>query len=169
MPTLSPQDARVLAAMLPQTRVEYLKTCERVAAMRDSPWPKVFQLEMDFEHAFVKAGGTPLHAIRIASLNGARFMGEGREIGSIEPGKAADLVLVRGNPAQHIKDIENVALVFKGGVGYDPARLVKAATARWNCADRVATCARTCVPVVGRVKSLPCRTGACPGGAARAC
>jgi len=36
-------------------------------------------------------------------------------------------VLIAGNPAQNIKDIENVELVFKDGVGYDPARLAKAA------------------------------------------
>jgi imidazolonepropionase-like amidohydrolase len=42
-------------------------------------------------------------------------------------GKSADLVLVKGNPKNRIKDIENVTLVFKDGVGYDPAKLVKAA------------------------------------------
>ncbi len=159
VPGRAPQDPRVLEAMLPQTRLEYLKTRARIAAQKDSPWPKVFALEMAFEHAFVKAGGTllagldptgyggviagygdqrevellveagftPLQAIRIATLNGARFMGEDKEIGSIEPGKAADLVLIKGNPAKHIKDIENVAMVFKDGVGYDPARLARAA------------------------------------------
>ncbi len=159
VPGRAPQDARVLDAMLPQARVEYLKTREHVAAMKDSPWPKVFQLEMAFEHAFVEAGGTllagldptgyggviagygdqrevellveagftPVQAIEIATLNGARFMGVDREIGSIDVGKAADLVLVRGNPANDIQDIENVVLVFKDGVGYDPARLVEAA------------------------------------------
>jgi len=75
----------------------------------------------------VEAGFTPPQAIRIATLNGARFMGEDKSIGSIEAGKAADLVLIRGNPATNIKDIENVVLVFKDGVGYDPAKLVKAA------------------------------------------
>jgi len=60
-------------------------------------------------------------------MNGARFMGEEKAIGSIEAGKAADLVLINGNPAKNIKDIENVDLVFKDGVGYDPAKLVKAA------------------------------------------
>jgi len=159
VPGRAPQDARVLDAMLPQTRAEYLKTREHVATMKDSPWPKAFQLEMAFERAFVKAGGTllagldptgyggviagygdqrevellveagftPVQAIRIATLNGARFMGADKEIGSIDVGKAADLVLVKGNPAQHISDIENVSLVFKDGVGYDPAKLVKAA------------------------------------------
>jgi len=75
----------------------------------------------------VEAGFTPVQAIRIATLNGARFMDVDKEIGSIDVGKAADLVLVRGNPAERIKDIENVTLVFKDGVGYDPAKLVKAA------------------------------------------
>ncbi len=42
-------------------------------------------------------------------------------------GKADDLVLAKGNPANNIKDIENVAIVFKDGVGYDPAKRVKAA------------------------------------------
>lgn len=48
-------------------------------------------------------------------------------IGSIAVGKAADLVLLEGNPATNIKDIENVTLGCKDGVGYDPAGLVKAA------------------------------------------
>lgn len=159
VPGRAPQDARVLAAMLPQTRAEYLKTRERVAAMKGSPWPQAFQLEMAFERAFVKAGGTllagldptgyggviagygdqrevellveagftPVQAIRIATFNGARFMGVDKEIGSIDRGKVADLVLVKGNPAKNISDIENVVLVFKDGVAYDPAKLIKAA------------------------------------------
>jgi imidazolonepropionase-like amidohydrolase len=159
VPGRAPVDRRVLDAMLPETRVEYLATRERVAKTPDSPWVKVFKLEQDFEHAFVQQGGTllagldptgyggviagygdqrevellveagftPLQAIQIATLNGARFMGEDKRIGSIEAGKAADLVLIAGNPAQNIKDIENVELVFKDGVGYDPAKLVKAA------------------------------------------
>nr|WP_184669894.1 amidohydrolase family protein [Rhodanobacter sp. A1T4] len=159
VPGRAPVDARVLDAMLPETRVEYLKGRDKIAGIKDSPWVKVFKLEEDFEHAFVQQGGTllagldptgfggviagygdqhevellveagftPLQAIQIATLNGARFMGEEKNIGSIDIGKAADLVLIDGNPATNIKDIENVALVFKDGVGYDPAKLVKAA------------------------------------------
>jgi imidazolonepropionase-like amidohydrolase len=159
VPGRAPLDSRVLDAMLPQTRLEYLATRERVGAKADTPWTKVFQLEQQFERAFVKKGGTlmagldptgyggviagygdqrevellveagftPPQAIQIATLNGARFLGEDKTIGSIEAGKAADLVLINGNPATNIKDIENVALVFKDGVGYDPAKLVKAA------------------------------------------
>ena len=159
VPGRAPVDSRVLDAMLPETRVEYLKSRDHVAQTSDSPWVKVFKLEEDFEHAFVQQGGTllsgldptgyggviagygdqhevellveagftPLEAIQIATMNGARFMGEDKAIGSIEVGKAADLVLIDGNPAKNIKDIENVELVFKDGLGYDPAKLVKAA------------------------------------------
>ncbi|MYM28608.1 amidohydrolase family protein [Duganella sp. CY15W] len=71
----------------------------------------------------VEAGFTPLEAIRIATLNGARYMGRQDSIGSIAPGKHADLVVLKGDPTRRIADIENVEIVFKDGYGYDPARL----------------------------------------------
>ena len=74
----------------------------------------------------VEAGFTPLEAIQIGTLNGARFMGRERDIGSIAAGKRADLILVHGDPAAHINDIENVEVVFKDGLGYDPQRLIEA-------------------------------------------
>jgi imidazolonepropionase-like amidohydrolase len=73
----------------------------------------------------VEAGFTPVEAIRIASLNGARFMGKDAEIGSIAPGKAADIVVLGGNPADKIENIEKVEMVFKDGVGYDSAALIR--------------------------------------------
>ncbi len=113
--------------------------------------------ELEFERAFVKAGGlllagadptgnggalagladqrniellveggfTPGEAIRIATLNGATLLGEQDRIGSIAPGKQADLVVVQGNPAARIADIRNVKLVFKEGAAYDPAKLLE--------------------------------------------
>jgi imidazolonepropionase-like amidohydrolase len=75
----------------------------------------------------VEAGFTPLEAIRIATLNGATFLGEAARIGSIAPGKAADLAVVKGDPSTNIKDIENVIVVFKDGIGYDSAKLIEAA------------------------------------------
>jgi imidazolonepropionase-like amidohydrolase len=71
----------------------------------------------------VEAGFTPVEAIQIATLNGARFLGEDSSIGSIAAGKAADLVILAGNPAQNIDDIEKVETVYKDGVGYDPVKL----------------------------------------------
>ena len=73
----------------------------------------------------VEAGFTPLEAIKIASLNGAKFLGEDARIGSIAAGKQADLMVVKGNPATTISDIENVEIVFKDGVGYDSEKLIQ--------------------------------------------
>ncbi len=71
----------------------------------------------------VGAGFTPVEAIQIATVNGARYLGEDAVIGSIAAGKAADLIVVAGNPGLNIDDVENVETVFKDGMGYDPAKL----------------------------------------------
>lgn len=72
----------------------------------------------------VEAGFTPVQAIRIATLNGAVFLGRQDQIGSITAGKNADLVVLKGDPATRITDIENVEIVFKDGVGYDTKKLL---------------------------------------------
>jgi imidazolonepropionase-like amidohydrolase len=72
----------------------------------------------------VEAGFTPLEAIRIATLNGAKFLGRDDRIGSIAAGKNADLLVVKGDPAAHVEDIEKVEIVFKDGVGHDPRKLL---------------------------------------------
>lgn len=76
----------------------------------------------------VEAGFSPVEAIRIATLNGAIYMGRDASIGSIASGKAADLVVLGGNPAEKIENIEKVELVFKDGVGFDPAKLIQSVT-----------------------------------------
>lgn len=73
----------------------------------------------------VEAGFTPVEAIHIATQNGAVFLGEDSAIGTIATGKSADLVVLAGNPADKIDDVENVETVFKDGLGYDPAKLTK--------------------------------------------
>ena len=73
----------------------------------------------------VEADFTPLEAIHIATENGARFLEEENRIGTLAPGKQADLVVVRGDPSSRISDIENVEIVFKDGIGYDSAKLLQ--------------------------------------------
>jgi imidazolonepropionase-like amidohydrolase len=73
----------------------------------------------------VEAGFTPLEAIHIATANGAQFLGELDRIGTITPGKQADLVVIKGDPSKRIEDIENVETVFKDGIGYDSAKLIE--------------------------------------------
>jgi imidazolonepropionase-like amidohydrolase len=72
----------------------------------------------------VEAGFTPVEALQIMTLNGAKVLGVDNDLGSVEIGKIADLVVVRGNPANAPGDVRNVVHVFKDGVGYDPVRLI---------------------------------------------
>lgn len=146
---------RMLNVMNNEARVRYLTARSRIPA--NSPQAELVRKSMDFERAFVAAGGlllagldptgnggvvagfgdlrevellveagfTPLEAIKIATLNGSKFLGEDRSLGSIAVGKQADLMIVKGNPATKIGDIENVEIVFKDGVGYDSEKLIQ--------------------------------------------
>jgi imidazolonepropionase-like amidohydrolase len=146
---------RVLNVMSTDARVRYLAARARVSS--ETNYVALLRKAMDFERAFVRAGGlliagldptgnggvvagfgdlrqvellveagfTPVEAIKIASLNGARFLGEDSRIGSIAVGKQADLMVVKGNPATNISDIEKVEIVFKDGIGYDSEKLIQ--------------------------------------------
>lgn len=145
---------RVLDAMSVESAQSYLTARARIPL--DSPRTALLRKEMDFEVAFVKAGGlllagpdptgnggvlpgfgdqreiellveagfTPVQAIQIATENGAAYLGQQDRIGSLAPGKQADLVLIKGDPSKNIEEIENVETVFKAGVGYDSAKLI---------------------------------------------
>ena len=78
----------------------------------------------------VEAGFTPVEAIRIATYSGAQYLGELDRIGTIAPGKQADLVVIKGDPSVKIEDIENVETVFKDGIGYDSAKLIESVRGR---------------------------------------
>ena len=78
----------------------------------------------------VQAGFSPVAAVKIATLNGARYLGRDAKIGSIAPGKQADLIVVRGDPSTKIEDVENVELVFKQGVGYDSPKIFESVKGR---------------------------------------
>jgi imidazolonepropionase-like amidohydrolase len=80
----------------------------------------------------VQAGFTPVEAIKIATLNGATYLGKQDQIGSVAVGKKADLVVVKGDPAKRISDVENVEIVFKDGVGYDPQKLLESVKGRYG-------------------------------------
>ena len=73
----------------------------------------------------VEAGFKPEEAIRIYTLNGAVYLGQSDRIGSIAPGKQADLVVVQGDPSTRMADVENVKYVFKEGIAFDPAKLIE--------------------------------------------
>jgi len=150
-PALQP---RTLDAMSAESAQSYLTARARVAL--DSPTTALLREEMDFEVAFVKAGGlllsgpdptgnggvlpgfgdqreiellveagfTPVEAIQVATQNGALYLGQQDRIGTLAPGKQADLALIKGDPSKRIDEIENVETVFKAGIGYDSKRLI---------------------------------------------
>ena len=78
----------------------------------------------------VQAGFSPVAAVKIATLNGARYLGRDAKIGSIAAGKQADLIVVRGDPSTKIEDVENVEIVFKQGVGYDSPKIFESVKGR---------------------------------------
>ena len=146
---------RVLNVMSTDARVRYLQARARVSSQGDfvSLLRKAMEFERAFAQAgglliagldptgnggivagfgdlrqielLVEAGFTAAEAVKIATLNGAKFLGEDARIGSIVVGKQADLMIVKGNPAANIGDIENVEIVFKDGVGYDSEKLIQ--------------------------------------------
>ncbi len=74
----------------------------------------------------VEAGFTPVEAIKVATYNGALYLGELARIGTLAAGKQADMMVIKGNPSKSIADIEKVEIVFKDGVGYDSGKLIEA-------------------------------------------
>jgi hypothetical protein len=80
----------------------------------------------------VEAGFSPVEAIKIATLNGATYLGRQDQIGSLAEGKNADLVVIKGDPARHIEDIENVEIVFKDGIGYDSQKVLDSVKGRYG-------------------------------------
>ena len=155
-PSRIPNDPRVLEALHPDVRPN-IEAFFRTARERDDAAARAtFRKAMDFERAFVKAGGllaagsdpccttviagfadqrnfellveagfSAEEAVRIMTLNGATVLGMHDRVGSIEAGKQADLVVLRGDPTKTPADIRNVVTVFRRGVGYDSAKLLE--------------------------------------------
>ncbi len=74
---------------------------------------------------YVQAGFTPMEAIQAASLVPARVMGIDKEVGTIQKGKRADLIVLNGNPLDDIRNTRNVEYVITNGVMYNCAELWK--------------------------------------------
>jgi len=72
----------------------------------------------------VEEGFSPVEAISICTLNGAKYLGRDSRIGTLVAGQQADLAVVEGNPTASISDIRHISTVFRLGIGYDPARLI---------------------------------------------
>lgn len=79
---------------------------------------------------FIEAGFTPAQAVQIMSANGAKILGVADRLGTVEPGKLADLVVLRGDLTADPTVIRNATIVFKDGVGFDSAKLLASVQGR---------------------------------------
>jgi imidazolonepropionase-like amidohydrolase len=154
-----PPGLDVLDPILRENFAQYKTTVDRNSSSPSAAlFPKARQWEIDFYRAgglllagtdptggggvipgysdqrelelLVEGGLTPLEAIKVCTLNGATFLGRANVIGSIAAGKQADLVVIDGDPAARIEDVRKVSVVFKDGVGYDPAKLIASVRGR---------------------------------------
>jgi imidazolonepropionase-like amidohydrolase len=71
----------------------------------------------------VQGGMTSLEAIRCATLYGAQYIGLDKDLGSLEPGKLADLIVTQKNPLEDIRNSESIRYVMKNGRLYDGATM----------------------------------------------
>jgi imidazolonepropionase-like amidohydrolase len=83
-----------------------------------------FSLARELE-LYVEAGVPAPEVLRIATLEAARLAGRGNDLGSIAPGKLADMILVDGDPSLDISDVRRVRLVVKDGAVLDPDALCR--------------------------------------------
>jgi imidazolonepropionase-like amidohydrolase len=156
-PSRVPIDQRVLDALYPDVSKYVSDFYTQRRAANDSLWRRAFKKGMEFERAFVQAGGllgagadpccmmaiagyadqrnyellveagfTPEQAVQIMSANGAKVLGIADRVGTIAPGKQADLLVIRGDPTKTVGDIRNVVTVFRQGIGYDSGKLTAA-------------------------------------------
>jgi imidazolonepropionase-like amidohydrolase len=79
---------------------------------------------------FIEAGFTPAQAVKIMTANGARILGVDKRLGTVERGKLADLVILKGDLTADPAVVRNPTVVFKDGVGYDPAKLITSVEGR---------------------------------------
>jgi imidazolonepropionase-like amidohydrolase len=104
----------------------------RIVAGTDAPTPGVvpgFSLHRELE-LLVRAGVTPMRAIQAATKTASEFLGKSDELGTIEAGKLADIIVVDGQPHRRIGDVRQIHTVLKNGVAVTTSEVLKLAAGR---------------------------------------
>jgi imidazolonepropionase-like amidohydrolase len=151
-----PIDERVYDVLAPEIAAEVRAIAEDRRAGRGALDPAVYQKALEYEKAFVEAGGllaagvdptgygaappgfgdqrnfellleagfTPVEVVQIMSANGAKILGIDDEVGTVEAGKVADLVVIRGD-VESLGHIRDTHIVFRHGIGWDSPALIE--------------------------------------------
>jgi len=125
LPVPEGKDARYHESQLATLRMTKLLYDSGIPIVAGTDGLPGFTLHRELE-LYAQAGISPPEVLRIATLGAARVAHKDKELGSITPGKLADLVLIDGDPAKRISDVRRTALVVKDGAFYEPAALYKA-------------------------------------------
>jgi len=125
LPVPEGKDARYHESQLATLRMTKLLYDSGIPIVAGTDGLPGFTLHRELE-LYAQAGISPPEVLRIATLGAARVAHKDKELGSITPGKLADLVLIDGDPAKRISDVRRTALVMKDGALYEPAALYKA-------------------------------------------
>jgi imidazolonepropionase-like amidohydrolase len=126
-----PAELKAVAAETFEKRLRFIQMCYRAGARliagTDGPGlgPMLpgFGLHSEME-LLVKAGLTPLDALRAATSTAAQALNADKDLGTIEPGKLADLVILDADPLQNISNARRIYRVLKDGQIYDPQELL---------------------------------------------
>src|SRR5689334_25345412 len=109
---------RVLDSMLPEARIEYFRGRARSADTKDSPWPVLFRKEMEFEHAFVQAGGLLLAGLDPTGYGGVvAGFGDQREVELlVEAGftPVAAIHIATSNGAEFLGELDKTGTLAVG-------------------------------------------------------
>ena len=109
---------RIFLQNFQRTMVRLVTMGNHITTGTDAPiMPYGLSLHLELQ-TFVDGGLKPYHALQASSLWAAESLGLDKDLGSIEPGKLADLVIVDGDPLKNIRDAWNVKIVMKNGKPY---------------------------------------------------
>ncbi|HET9407434.1 MAG TPA: amidohydrolase family protein [Candidatus Sulfotelmatobacter sp.] len=117
VPEYSKRKARIVAPVAQKNLAHAITSGIKIAMGSDVP---VFPHGMNAREleAYVKAGMSPAEALRTATVNAADLLGQSEHLGSIGPGKWADMIAIDGDPLRDIDTLQSVKFVMKGGVIY---------------------------------------------------
>src|SRR5204863_614000 len=124
-PAAAIDEAARLVTPQERTVFQIVKGGGRVTAGTDAPInPYGLALLMELEN-YASGGLTPVEVLRTATTVSAEAIGAAADLGSIEPGKLADLIVIDGNPLVNIRDLRRVKVVIRDGQSFELDSLLR--------------------------------------------